>query len=254
MIVVISPAKRLDFETAPSIKTHTTPVFLDEAEQLVGRLKKMKASDFSGLMNVSEKIAQLNHSRYRAWRKPFTPANAKQAVMAFKGDVYIGLDVDSFTPADFKFAQKHLRVLSGLYGLLKPLDLIQPYRLEMGTRLDTERGADLYEFWDSRIAEKINDECRRDTSGVVVNLASNEYFKSIAGRLEARVVTPVFKERRNGAYKVISFSAKKARGMMSRFIIRNRIRDVNAVKKFRQDKYRYSAKLSAGDTWVFARG
>ncbi len=215
----------------------------------------MTVEDLSGLMDVSERIAQLNYARYRSWNKPFTPNNAKQAILAFKGDVYAGLDAESFTNADFKFAQKHLCILSGLYGILRSLDLIQPYRLEMGTRLDVDGNRNLYQFWDNRATDWLNGLLHVERSPALINLASNEYFKSIKlDRINARVVTPVFKERRKGVFKVISFSAKKARGMMSRYIIRNRLRNITAIKQFCEAGYCYHKNLSGHDTWVFARG
>ncbi len=255
MLIVISPAKTLDFDTPPPIRKCTTPVFLDEAQELVGRLKKLSAGELSKLMGVSAKIAELNHHRYREWRQPFTTSNAKQALWAFRGDVYTGLEADSFDRKDLEFAQKHLRILSGLYGVLRPLDLIQAYRLEMGTRFATRRGDNLYQYWGDRIINRLNRDLKRMRSPALVNLASQEYFKSVrAGNLGARVITPVFKERKNGTYKIISFVAKRARGTMSRYIVKHRISDPADIKEFSEGGYRYSKRLSDDANWVFTRG
>ncbi len=255
MLIVISPAKTLDFETPPPVRRCTTPVFLDEAQELVNRLKKLSAKDLSKLMSVSSKIADLNYGRYRKWKKPFTISNAKQAVWAFRGDVYTGLEADSFDRKDLEFAQKHLRMLSGLYGVLRPLDLIQAYRLEMGTRFATRRGDDLYQFWGGKITDCLSRDIRRTDFPVLINLASQEYFKSVRRQaLDAQVITPVFKERRNGSYKVISFVAKRARGAMSRYIVKHRLSDPADIKRFSEGGYRYSKQLSDDANWVFTRG
>ncbi len=255
MLIVISPAKTLDFDHPAPTRKCTKPVFLDEAQELVGRLKRLSARDLSKLMGISAKIAELNHRRYREWKKPFTVANAKQAVWAFRGDVYTGLDADSLDGKDLEFAQKHLRMLSGLYGVLRPLDLIQPYRLEMGTKFAVRRCSNLYQFWGDKITERLNRDLKGERPAVLVNLASQEYFKSVhAEGLGAPVITPVFKERRNGAYKVISFVAKRARGAMSRYIVKHRISDPADVKKFREDGYRFNKQLSDDANWVFTRG
>ena len=255
MLVIISPAKTLDFDTPPPVRKCTKPVFLDDAQDLVNRLKELSAEDISRLMGVSSKIAKLNRDRYRVWRKPFTLSNAKQAVWAFRGDVYTGLDADFFDRENIEFAQQHLRMLSGLYGVLRPLDLIQAYRLEMGTRLATRRGDNLYQFWGGRITDCLNRDLRRTHAPALVNLASQEYFRSVrTDELGAPVITPVFKERRDGAYKVISFVAKRARGAMSRYIIRNRIGDPAGIRKFSEGGYRYSRELSDDANWVFTRG
>ena len=255
MLTVISPAKTLDLDTPAPVRKCTRPMFLDEAQELVDRLKKLSAGELSQLMSVSAKIAELNRRRYREWNQPFTPANAKQAVWAFRGDVYTGLEADSFKARDVEFAQKHLRMLSGLYGVLRPLDLIQAYRLEMGTRFMTRHGNNLYQFWGDKITECLNRELKRMRSPTLINLASQEYFKSVhANALGAPVITPVFKERRNGSYKVISFFAKRARGAMSRYIIRHRINDSADLKQFKEDGYCYRKQLSDEANWVFTRG
>jgi len=204
-------------------------------------------------MSISDKLGQLNAERFQTWHTPFTPDNARQAVLAFKGDVYTGLDAESFSSGDFSFAQKHLRILSGLYGLLKPLDLMQPYRLEMGTRFENTRGKDLYAFWGSKITEALNQLLASDDK-VLVNLASNEYFKSVQKKhLDARLVTPQFKDWKNGQYKMISFYAKKARGLMCRYAIQNRITQADDLKGFNLDGYYFSEDQSDNNNWVFLR-
>ncbi|MBL1274873.1 MAG: peroxide stress protein YaaA [Ectothiorhodospiraceae bacterium] len=254
MLIVISPAKTLDYETPPKTKISTLPDYLESAEELVHRLRDLSSLDISELMKVSTKIADLNFDRYEAWDKKFTPQNAKQSVLAFKGDVYTGLDAETFTAADFKFAQKHLRVLSGLYGLLRPLDLMQAYRLEMGTRLNTEHGKNLYEFWGTTITEGLNTQLKKLKSDRLINLASNEYFKSVKPKtLNAEIITPAFKEFKNGEYKMISFFAKKARGMLSRYIIKNQLSNPEDIKEFDDDNYKFNKKLSKGNSWVFTR-
>lgn len=254
MLIVISPAKTLDYETTPKTKVFTTPDYLDRSQQLINRLRNFSSLDISDLMKVSAKIADLNFDRYETWKKPFTEKNAKQAVLAFKGDVYTGLDADSFKADDFKFAQKHLRVLSGLYGLLRPLDLMQPYRLEMGTKLQTDNGKNLYEFWGTDITEGLNKQLKKIKSDTLINLASNEYFKSVKPMsLNAEIITPAFKEFKNGEYKIIGIYAKKARGLLSRYIIQNKLDDPEDIKSFSEEGYRFNKKLSKGNDWVFTR-
>ena len=254
MLIVISPAKTLDYETTPKTKVFTTPDFLDHSQRLISRLRNFSSLDISDLMKVSAKIADLNFDRYESWKTPFTEKNAKQAILAFKGDVYSGLDAESFKADDFKFAQKHLRVLSGLYGLLRPLDLMQPYRLEMGTRLKTDEGKNLYEFWGSDITEGLNKQLKKIKSDTLINLASNEYFKSVKPKeLNARIITPAFKEFKNGEYKMIGIYAKKARGLLSRYIIQNKLSNPEDLKLFNEEGYKFNKKLSKGDNWVFTR-
>jgi len=253
MLTVISPAKTLDYNTPPTTDHYTQPEWLDESQRLIDELRTLSVQDVAGLMKLSDKLASLNVARYESWSRPFTPDNAKQALLAFKGDVYTGLDAESLSEADLEFAQQHLRMLSGLYGLLRPLDLMQPYRLEMGTRLGNARGKDLYEFWGTRLTEALNAELS-GPDAVLVNLASNEYFKSIQPKkLDARLITPVFKDWKNGQYKIISFYAKKARGLMARYIIQNHIEDPEQLKGFDLEGYRFDAESSKGDTWVFIR-
>ncbi|MDH5369564.1 MAG: peroxide stress protein YaaA [Gammaproteobacteria bacterium] len=254
MLIVISPAKTLDYETPAKTKIFTTPDFLDQSQQLINRLRNFSSLDISELMKVSAKIADLNFNRYESWKKPFTEKNAKQAVLAFKGDVYTGLDAETFKADDFKFAQKHLRVLSGLYGLLRPLDLMQPYRLEMGTKLKTDSGNNLYEFWGSDITEGLNTQLKKIKSNALINLASNEYFKSVKPKeLNAEIITPAFKEFKNGEYKMIGIYAKKARGLLSRYIIQNKLQNPEDIKLFAEEGYRFNKKLSNGNNWVFTR-
>ena len=206
MLIVISPAKTLDYDTPPATKTATQPDFLDQSAKLIKELKQLSPQEIASLMNISDKLAQLNAARFEAWNKKFTTKNAKQAVLAFKGDVYTGLDADSLSEKQFEFAQKHLRILSGLYGLLRPLDLMQAYRLEMGTKFANQRGKDLYSFWGNQITDKLNEELSSQKKPVLVNLASNEYFKSIKTKeLKAEIITPVFKDWKGGKYKIISF-------------------------------------------------
>ena len=254
MLLVISPAKTLDYDTPAKTQSFTVPDYLDDSQQLINRARRYSALDIAEVMDVSMNIAELNHQRFANWRQPFTPDNAKQAMLAFKGDVYTGLDAESFKAADFKFAQKHLRILSGLYGLLRPLDLMQPYRLEMGRKVDNDRGKNLYEFWGTTITEGLNAQLKKLKSEVLVNLASNEYFKSVKPKaLKAEIITPEFKDWKNGDYKMMGVYAKKARGQLSRFVIQNQITEPEAMKEFAVDGYRFNKKLSAGNKWVFTR-
>ncbi len=258
MILVISPAKALDYETPPTVATRSQPDFLDDAAQLIEVLRERSPAEIADLMSLSDQLATLNVARYAAWSRPFTAQNAKQAVLAFNGDVYEGLAATTLSEADLAWAQDHLRILSGLYGLLRPLDLMQPYRLEMGTRLANPRGRNLYEFWGERITDELNRLLRRDRDegheAVLLNLASDEYFKSVkAKKLEGRVVTPVFEDWKGGRYKIISFYAKRARGLMSRHVIEHRIEDAEGLKSFDRDGYAYAADASDADRLVFRR-
>ncbi len=254
MLLVISPAKTLDYDTPPKTRTFTVPDYLEHSELLIARARQYSALDIAELMEVSMKIAELNFERFEQWHTPFTPDNAKQAVLAFKGDVYTGLDAESFTAADFKFAQKHLRILSGLYGLLRPLDLMQPYRLEMGRKVDTERGKNLYEFWGSIITEGLNQQLKKLKSPYLINLASNEYFKAVKPKLlDGEIITPEFKDWKNGQYKMMGVYAKKARGQLSRFVIQNQLTDPEQIKAFDVDGYRFNEEMSSANKWVFTR-
>ncbi len=254
MLFVVSPAKSLDFESASLLDVHTNPEFVDEASQLVGVLKKMSSQDVQSLMGVSEKIAELNVERFNSWTKQFTPANSKQAIYAFKGDVYTGIGVASCDQEQVDYFQKHLRILSGLYGLLKPLDLMQAYRLEMGTKLETPDGKGLYQFWGDKLTDRLNLELDLEEGAVLVNLASNEYFKSIKPKkIHARIVTPIFKDLKNGSYKIVSFYAKKARGLMVRYAADRKVTDVEALKGFDYEGYAFNESMSTADDWVFTR-
>jgi len=254
MLIVVSPAKKLDYDTQLPTDKSTQPLFLDHACELIDQLKPLEPHQVSNLMGISDKLGQLNAQRYQEWHTPFTPDNARPAVLAFKGDVYEGMEPYGFDSGDFDFAQDHLRILSGLYGVLRPLDLMQPYRLEMGTKFENTRGKDLYQFWGDIITDHLNEALAADDK-VLMNLASNEYFKSVNKRkLDARVITPQFKDFKNGQYKMISFYAKKARGMMSAYIIKNRINTVEDAKGFDWDGYGFNQELSEGDKWVFTRG
>lgn len=254
MIVLLSPSKTLDWESSPETFPYTTPVFLAEAARLVGRLRTFSTADIARLMKISDKLAALNADRFAAWRRRHTPHNARPALLAFKGDVYTGLEAETFSDEDLAFAREHLRILSGLYGLLRPLDLIQPYRLEMGTRLPTARGRTLYDFWGDCITRAVNEALSRQDKPALVNLASVEYFRAVnPKKIAARVVTPVFKDFKNGRFKVISFYAKKARGRMAGYVVRRRVEDVEDLKNFDADGYRFDASLSGADRWVFTR-
>lgn len=254
MLIVISPAKSLDYETTPVTSKATKPAMLSDSQVLIDELRQLAPHDISSLMGISDKLGTLNYDRYQEWQTPFTKKNAKQAVLAFKGDVYTGLEAETFNDDEFAFAQAHLRILSGLYGLLRPLDLMQAYRLEMGTKFTNARGKNLYEFWDDKITQALNKQLKTLGSETLVNLASNEYFKSVKPKsLKAKVITPVFKDLKNGQYKIISFYAKKARGLMSAYAIKKGITDAEKLKRFNWQGYKYNKALSKGDSWVFTR-
>jgi len=254
MLTVISPAKTLDFDTPPTTRKATQPQFLQRSAELVGDARAMSPQDIRALMGVSDKIAELNHARFMNWGTPFNLDNAKQSILAFKGDVYTGLEAETLSSAQLAFAQKHLCILSGLYGLLRPLDLMQPYRLEMGLKFRNSGGNNLYEFWNDSITRALNTQLKKSGTRVLVNLASNEYFKAIQpGALDAEVITPVFKDLKGDKYKIISFYAKKARGHMARFIIDNELNDPAGMKKFKTGGYRYSKAESTARELVFTR-
>ncbi|MBE9032708.1 peroxide stress protein YaaA [filamentous cyanobacterium LEGE 11480] len=253
MLMVISPAKTLDYSGA-DYPHFTTPAVLERSQHLIDELRAYEPPEISSLMKISDKLAQLNCQRYQDFHTPFTPENAKQALLVFKGDVYKGINVADYDEADLDFAQNHLRILSGLYGLLKPLDLMQPYRLEMGTKLATEAGKNLYEFWGDQIAQLINHDLAESATPCLVNLASNEYFKSVnLKQLNGRVLNIAFKENKQGIYKVIAIHAKRARGLMVDFVIQNRIEDVEQLKGFDTEGYYFNETLSDPDNWVFCR-
>lgn len=255
MLIVISPAKKLDYSSPVAAKNHSQPELLDHSAELLQGLKKLSPQDVCALMGLSDNLGALNYERFQAWDRPFTEDNAKPAILAFKGDVYQGLDADSMTDKQLEWAQGHLRILSGLYGLLRPMDLMQPYRLEMGTRFANQRGKDLYQFWGNIITNEINSLLSNAKSPVLLNLASNEYFKSVQQKnIAGRIVTPVFMDKKGDKYKIVSFYAKKARGLMSAYIIKNKITAVEGIKKFDVDGYRFNSAMTDGDSWVFTRG
>ena len=254
MLTVLSPAKTLDYETAPITQSATLPRFMDQSALLVEDARGLNPDDIRALMGVSEQIAHLNHERFMNWQSESTSDNAKQAVLAFKGDVYTGLQAETLSEDDLDFAQTRLRILSGLYGLLRPLDLMQPYRLEMGLKFTNQRGRNLYEFWGEQLTDTLNADLVSAKTEVLINLASNEYFKAVKPKLlNADIITPQFKDLKNGQYKMISFFAKKARGLMARYMIDNRITEPEALKSFSEAGYYYSDEQSQGDQWVFLR-
>ncbi|ABU69948.1 hypothetical protein M892_08160 [Vibrio campbellii ATCC BAA-1116] len=254
MLIVVSPAKTLDYESPLATEKFTQPDLVSYSKELIEVCRKLTPADVSSLMKVSDKIADLNVGRFQEWSETFTTDNARQAILAFKGDVYTGLEAETLSDADFDYAQDHLRMLSGLYGLLKPLDLMQPYRLEMGTKLANEKGTNLYQFWGNVITDKLNEAIAAQDDNVLINLASNEYFKAVKPKnLDAQVITPIFKDCKNGQYKVISFYAKKARGMMARYIIENRIGSVADLTKFDVAGYYFVEEESTPTDLVFKR-
>jgi uncharacterized protein len=254
MVIVISPSKNLDTKNKPKTKTHTQPLFLQEAEYLIEKLCSFSVSDIARLMNINPKLAELNVERYMQWKTPFTPENSKQSILMFKGEVFLGLDAGSLTEHDFEFAQEHLRVLSGLYGILRPMDLIQPYRLEMGTSFQTGKSSDLYAYWKPLVTEQIQHVFRQQGDNTLINLASKEYFKAIdTSKAQAKIITPVFKEYRDGKYKFVTFYMKKARGLMTRFIIENRITEAENIKAFDLEGYSFNEQLSDENQYLFTR-
>ena len=254
MLYVISPAKNLDYETPATTDTFTMPELMEDAQALAEVCLKLSPQDLSSLMGISDKLAGLNAARFAEWHPDFTPENAKQAVLAFNGDVYTGLQATELSQTELEYAQQHLRILSGLYGILKPLDLMQAYRLEMGTKLENPRGKNLYEFWGEKITEKLNAQIDALDSEILVNLASTEYFKSVKKKqLKATLVTPAFKDWKNGQYKMISFFAKKARGMMVQYLIKNQVSDMEGLLKFDLDGYQYNPELSKPNEPCFTR-
>ncbi|MEO0413159.1 MAG: peroxide stress protein YaaA [Pseudomonadota bacterium] len=250
VIAVLSPAKRLDAETPAPVDTHSQPAFLDQAKALVKEARRLRPEDLSQMMHISEDLAKLNHQRFKDFTGSFDLSNAKQAIHMFKGDVYVGLDADSLSADGLAYAQEHIRILSGLYGLLRPLDLMQPYRLEMGTGFATKKAKNLYGFWGDTLTDALKDAL---DGGTLVNLASNEYFSAVDGKAVDRLITPQFKEYRDGKARIISFFAKKARGQMARFMIDHQVDDAQGLKDFKVDGYGFDAALSNGSTWVFSR-
>ena len=254
MLTIISPAKKLDYSQLSEDRAHTQPLLLEHSEQLLKDLRLLSPKDICSLMGLSDKLGALNYERFQEWQTPFSTDNAKQAILAFKGDVYQGLDADNMNVDELNWAQDNLRILSGLYGLLRPLDLMQPYRLEMGTKFANQRGANLYQFWGDIITNQLNKLLSASPKSVLINLASNEYFKSVqAKNLNAEIITPVFMDQKGDKYKIISFFAKRARGLMSAFIIKNKITDAQQLKTFNIDGYSFNSAMSDSNKWVFCR-
>tara|TARA_Y100001960_G_scaffold331318_1_gene427952 strand:+ start:996 stop:1763 length:768 start_codon:yes stop_codon:yes gene_type:complete len=255
MISVISPAKKLNFNADSPIKAFSQCDFLDESKKLVDEAKDYSFDDIMKLMRVSENIANLTVQRFQEWKLPFDDQNAKQAALAFNGDTYAGLEADTFSQDDFDYSQNHLRILSGLYGLLRPLDLIQAYRLEMGTKMNNSKGKNLYEFWGTKISKQLNEDLSNHQSKYIINCASDEYFKVIdLQTLNAPVVKPIFKDVKNGVPKVISFFAKRARGMMSKYIIKNRVQFIEDLHSFNDNGYEFQPDQSDNHELVYIRG
>lgn len=248
MLAVISPAKKMDFEPVENLGS-STPDFIADANNLANHARKLSVSDLRAMMKISEPLAQLNRERFQAFSETPDDRATKQAAFAFAGDTYTGLQADSLSSDDLDYAQNHLRILSGLYGVLRPLDRIQPYRLEMGRKLATKSGSTLYAYWDDRIGAALD----AASDGVIVNLASNEYFKAAGKKMTSRVITPAFKEEREDGLKMIGLFAKKARGAMARFIVQNRVETVDRLKDFNTDGYSFRADLSGENDWVFSR-
>ena len=254
MLAVISPAKSLDFSSPLPTRKSSQPQFQKESTQLIKMLRQLGPAELGQLMGISAKLADLNYQRYADWHPDFTAENARPAALAFAGDVYNGLQAQNYSARDFSYAQKHLRILSGLHGLLRPLDLIQPYRLEMGTRLENRRGADLYSFWGKRVTEALNAAMADSGDRFLINLASQEYFGVLqAEQLDARVIEVQFKDFKNGAYKFMSFYGKQARGLMASYIVQERVSTLKALRAFDWQGYYYSEAQSHGDRWVFLR-
>jgi uncharacterized protein len=254
MLIVLSPAKTLDYATPPGTERHSLPEFVDHSAELIATLQTLSPMQVSSLMDISDTLATLNVTRYASWSRKFTTKNAKQAILAFNGDVYEGLDANSLSAKQLDYAQSRLRILSGLYGILRPLDLMQPYRLEMGTRLANPRGKNLYTFWDGLVTDAINREMTAQKSGTLVNLASEEYFKVVKPKLlNAKIITPVFEDWKGGKYKIISFYAKRARGLMARYAAVKGITQPEKLKAFDSEGYAFNPEASNDSTWVFRR-
>ncbi len=254
MLIVLSPAKTLDYDTPATTDAHTLPDFIDHSAELIDVLIQLSPAQIGSLMQISDALAVLNVGRYASWSRKFSKENAKQAILAFNGDVYDGFDAPSLTAKQLDVAQSRIRILSGLYGVLRPLDLMQPYRLEMGTRLTNPRGKDLYAFWGDRVTEALNQVLTEQKAKALVNLASEEYFKAVKPRLlKVPIITPIFEDWKGGKYKVISFYAKRARGMMARYAVKNGIRQPEKLKEFDAEGYAFDAAASSEDVWFFRR-
>ncbi|QRX83084.1 peroxide stress protein YaaA [Glaciimonas sp. PAMC28666] len=254
MLIVLSPAKSLDYITPPTTDVHTLPDFISRSSELIDVLKKMSPAEVGGLMHISDTLAHLNATRFSSWSKKFSSTNAKQAILAFNGDVYAGFDANSLNPKQLSYTQDRVRILSGLYGMLRPLDLMQPYRLEMGTKLVNAAGKNLYAFWHDTVTLGLNQELAKLNAEVLVNLASDEYFKVVRPKvLQASIVAPVFEDWKNGKYKIISFYAKRARGLMARYATVNKVIDPEQLKDFNVEGYQFTEKDSDATRWVFRR-
>ncbi|MEC7822248.1 MAG: peroxide stress protein YaaA [Candidatus Neomarinimicrobiota bacterium] len=254
MITLLSPSKKLNLNSQDLVDHYTQCEFIKSAETLANEAKNLTENDLKDLMDISDKLAELNKQRFDRWALPFNQNNAKQAILAFDGGVYSGLQAGNFSAKDFTFAQDHLRILSGLYGILKPLDLIQPYRLEMGVAFQNPKGKDLYAFWKESITKSLNKALKKHSSPVIINCASIEYFSAIdLSKLNGDILSIVFKEYRNDELKFISFNAKKARGLMTQYVIRNKINNLNDIKDFNYEDYKFDSKLSEDTTFVFTR-
>ena len=254
MLAILSPAKTLDYETPLKTKLNSQPIYGRESNQLIKTLRTFEPFEVASLMKISDKLADLNHKRYVEWRNKPAETKTRPAALAFKGDVYQGLEAESFNDNDLKFAQRHLRILSGLYGLLRPLDVIQPYRLEMGTKLKTSKGQNLYDYWGTKLTTGLNEALKESKEGTLVNLASNEYFGAVQPKLlEGSLLNIGFKEKRNGQLKFVSFSAKKARGLMAKFIVKERLKNPDDLKNFDLEDYKFNKKLSSELDWTFSR-
>lgn len=254
MLAILSPAKTLDYDTPVPDLPLTKPDFLPRTKALIGILRDLSPQEVGSLMGISDKLAALNVARYADWSPRFTDKNSRAAILAFMGDVYEGMQAQTFSAADHDYAQQHLRILSGLYGLLRPLDRLQPYRLEMGTALANPAGRNLYAFWGDTLAQALNQALAEQGDELLVNLASDEYNKAaLTKALQARVITPQFREEKDGQFKMVSFYAKRARGLMASYMVKNRLDDAEALKDFRVDGYAFNKKLSKGDTLVFTR-
>lgn len=254
MLIVLSPAKTLDYDTPATTNTSSLPDFIEDSAELIDTLKPMSPSAVGTLMGISDALAVLNVARFASWSRKFTPQNAKQAILAFNGDVYEGLDAPTLNKPQLDYAQSHIRILSGLYGVLRPLDLMQPYRLEMGTRLANPRGKDLYAFWGPKVTEALNQAMARKKSKTLINLASEEYFKVVKPKLlDAEIITPIFEDWKGGRYKIISFYAKRARGLMARYAAVNGITQAEKLKAFDIEGYAFEPKASSDHNWVFRR-
>lgn len=255
MITILSPAKRLNYSDPVLTQEFSIPEFVDESSTIMKKLKKLNPLKIKELMHINDTLAETNYERFQNWQPEFDLNVARQAIATFRGDVYLGIDVKSYNEEDFKMAQNHVRILSGLHGILKPLDLIRPYRLEMGTMLKVGRASNLYEFWGHKILKTILNEPAFQEDHIIINLASQEYFNAVTGgkKIKARIITPMFKEYKNGTYRPVHIFLKKARGYMTSYIVKNRINDPDSLKLFDVEGYEYNDNLSKGDQWVFTR-